>query len=124
VVSAWTINTVERDRIHARLIRLGVRIETNSVLVELVGKESILACAFTGDRRPLEAAHVVMVTSRKAQDHLYHELEDRIDITRIGDCLAPGTIADCVRSGHLYAREMDADGEIHARRETPPVPAV
>ena len=123
VVSAWTINTVERDRIHARLIRLGVRIETNSVLVELVGKESILACAFTGDRRPLEAAHVVMVTSRKAQDHLYHELEDRIDITRIGDCLAPGTIADCVRSGHLYAREMDLDGEIHVRRETPPVPA-
>ncbi len=123
VVSAWTINTVERDRIHARLMRLGVRIETNSILVELAGKESILACAFTGDRRPLEAAHVVMVTSRKAQDHLYHELEDRIDITRIGDCLAPGTIADCVRSGHLYAREMDVEGEIHVRRETPPVPA-
>ena len=123
LVSSWTINTVERDRIHARLMRMGVRIETNSVLVELAGKESILACAFTGDRRPLEAAHVVMVTSRNARDRLYYELEDRIDITRIGDCLAPGTIADCVRSGHMYAREMDADGEIHARRETPPVPA-
>ena len=122
LVSAWTINTVERDRIHARLMGLGVRIETNSVLVELAGKESILACVFTGDRRPLEAAHVVMVTSRNARDQLYHELVDRIDITRIGDCLAPGTIADCVRSGHLYAREIDADGEIHVRRETPPVP--
>ena len=122
LASAWTINTVERDRIHARLMGMGVRIETNSVLVELAGKESILACVFTGDRRPLEAAHVVMVTARNARDHLYRELEDRIDITRIGDCLAPGTIADCVRSGHLYAREMDANGEIHARRETPPVP--
>ena len=64
-----------------------------------------------------------MVTSRNARDRLYFELEDRIDITRIGDCLAPGTIADCVRSGHKYAREMDTDGEIHARRETPAVPA-
>jgi len=40
---------------------------------------------------------------------LYHSLRDEIDIERIGDCLAPGTIATAVYSGHRYAREMDAD---------------
>jgi dimethylamine/trimethylamine dehydrogenase len=43
------------------------------------------------------------------QDDLYYALRDKIDIERIGDCLAPGTIATAVYSGHKYAREMDAD---------------
>jgi len=124
VASAWTINTVERDRIHARLMGLGVRIETNTILVELAGEKVVLACAFTGETHSQKAAHVIMVTARDARDRLYYELEDRIDITRIGDCLAPGTIAACVRSGHMYAREMDELGKHHARRETPPVPTL
>jgi dimethylamine/trimethylamine dehydrogenase len=48
-----------------------------------------------------------MVTSRLPNDGLYHELTDKIDIVRIGDCNAPGTIATAVYSGHAYAREMD-----------------
>jgi dimethylamine/trimethylamine dehydrogenase len=119
LASAWTDNTDERDRIQARLIELGVRIEPNTVLVELAGEEAVLACVFTGRKRALKAANVVMVTARRSRDHLYAELEDRIDITRIGDCLAPGTIAACVRSGHEYAREIDANPEAGARREIP-----
>jgi dimethylamine/trimethylamine dehydrogenase len=56
----------------------------------------------------MEAASVVMVTSRAPRDALYRELSERIDIVPIGDCLAPGTIASAVYSGHRYAREMDA----------------
>jgi dimethylamine/trimethylamine dehydrogenase len=121
LASAWTENTAERERIQARLIDLGVRIEPNVVLVELTGAEAVLACAFTGRRRTLQVPNVVMVTARRSRDQLYPELEDRIDITRIGDCLAPGTIAACVRSGHEYAREMDTEpeGELGFRRETP-----
>jgi dimethylamine/trimethylamine dehydrogenase len=78
---------------------------------------------FTDRTRSVDANNVVMVTARRSRDDLYRHLEDRIDITRIGDCLAPGTIAACVRSGHMYAREMDAEGELRARRETPPVPS-
>ena len=122
LVSAWTDNTAERERIHARLSGLGVRIETNANVVELAGEKAVLGCVFTGETRSLEVAGVVMVTARQARDRLYHELVDRIDITRIGDCLAPGTIAACVRSGHKYAREMDVDGEVRARRETPARP--
>ena len=67
----------------------------------------------------VETAAVVMVTSRTPVDSLYHSLEGRIDITRIGDCLAPGTIATSVYSGHQYAREMDAPppGDVRFRRE-------
>ena len=28
-------------------------------------------------------------------------------VTRVGDCLAPGTIAAAVHSGHAYARGLD-----------------
>jgi dimethylamine/trimethylamine dehydrogenase len=60
-----------------------------------------------------------MVTSRVPRDALYHELCDRIDITRIGDCAAPGIIATCVHSGHAYARAMDEApaGDVPFRRE-------
>ena len=47
------------------------------------------------------------MTSREPVDLLYHELVDRVEITRIGDCLAPATIAAAVYSGHLFARELD-----------------
>jgi dimethylamine/trimethylamine dehydrogenase len=70
--------------------------------------EAVIACAYTGRTREMEAASVVMVTSRAPRDSLYRELAERIDIVPIGDCLAPGTIASAVYSGHRYAREMGA----------------
>jgi dimethylamine/trimethylamine dehydrogenase len=48
-----------------------------------------------------------MVTAREPQDALFHELGGRVAIERVGDCLAPGTIATAVYSGHRYARELD-----------------
>ena len=50
-----------------------------------------------------------MVTSREPVDELYRTLDGRIPVQRIGDCLAPGTIATAVYSGHRYAREADAE---------------
>jgi dimethylamine/trimethylamine dehydrogenase len=60
-----------------------------------------------------------MVSSREPSDALFHELADRIDITRIGDCLAPGTIDTAVYAGHRYAREMDepVSPDVGFRRE-------
>jgi dimethylamine/trimethylamine dehydrogenase len=118
MVSEWTQHTDEQPQIQARLIRAGVRLETATAL-EAIGDGKVeLACAYTGRRRAADVASVVMVTSRDPLDALYHELANRIDIVRIGDCLAPGTIATAVYSGHRYAREMD-EPEDHAsfRRE-------
>jgi dimethylamine/trimethylamine dehydrogenase len=117
LASAWTDNTSERERIQARLINVGVDIQANTDLVAVSRAEATLACVFTGKTRTVHAASVVMVTAREARDGLYRELEDRIDITRIGDCLAPGTIAACVRSGHEYAREIDINSDTDSDSE-------
>ena len=75
-----------------------------------VGEGSVtLESIHTGQTKEVEAATVVMTTSRLPQDALYHALADRIAIQRIGDCEAPGTIATAVYSGHRYAREMDTE---------------
>jgi dimethylamine/trimethylamine dehydrogenase len=108
-VSAWTRFTDEQERIQARLIELGVRLETGTVIESLGVDKAVIACAYTGRTRDMEAASVVMVTSRAPRDALYRELAWRIDIVPIGDCLAPGTIASAVYSGHRYAREMDTE---------------
>ncbi len=71
-----------------------------------------------------------MVTARLPGDGLYHELTENSDaltragirsVTRIGDCLAPGTIAAAVYSGHRFARELDqpAPDGVPFRRELP-----
>ena len=124
-VSPWTRNTEEQRRIQKRLIELGVGIEANSVLEGLSQGQIHLACAFTGRERVVEADTVVMVTSRKPDDALYASLDESPKIIRIGDCLAPGTIAASVRSGYRYAQELDAgkieadEGSVPFLRETP-----
>ncbi len=106
-VSTWTTNTEEQYRIQQRLLNLGVSLETGTSLAEVAGDAVTLESIHTGATREVEAATVVMATSRTPQDDLYHAMVDHIEITRIGDCLAPGTIATSVYSGHRFAREMD-----------------
>ena len=108
-VSTWTTHTDEQFRIHQRLLQLGVVLETGTALGGVNEGAVDLESVHTGRRRPLEASAVVMVTSREPVDALYHALADRVAVERIGDCLAPGTIATSVYSGHRYAREMDAE---------------
>ncbi len=119
-VSSWAKWSDEQSRIQARLIELGVRSETDSIIASLGAGRAELACVHTRRTRDVEMASVVMVTSREPNDALYHELCERIDIERVGDCSAPGTIATAVFAGHRYAREMDADQDLF-RRDRPRV---
>jgi len=57
--------TEEQKRTQATLIALGVRLETGTVVESLAGSKATLACAYTGRNREVEAAGVVMVTSRE-----------------------------------------------------------
>lgn len=118
LVSAWTVNTLEQGRIQARLLELGVEICANEAVTDFSGGEAGLACVFTGRRRTISAASVVMVTARSAKTDLLTELTARSDevkaagiksVTAIGDCVAPGTIAAAVFSGHRYAREFERE---------------
>ena len=67
-----------------------------------------------------------------AEDGLYRDLaalEARWpaaglkSITRIGDCLAPSSIADAIHGGHRYAREFDNPLANMVPRRERPVPA-
>ena len=110
--STWTTHTEEQHRIQERLLTVGIKLMTGTQLASISQGAAIAECIYTGNITELPANHVVMVTSREPQDALYHALSDRIQIDRIGDCLAPGTIATSVYAGHRYARELDADTSV------------
>ncbi len=108
-VSTWTRHTEEQFRIQERILGLGIVLQTGTCLARINDGSAVLASIHTGRETEIEAASVVMTTSRQPEDALYYALTERIAIDRIGDCLAPGTIATSVYSGHRYAREMDAE---------------
>ena len=105
------------------MIEAGVRLELATALVSIGSGRARLSCVYTGREREIDAASAVLVTSREPADALFRELENRVEIERIGDCLAPATIAHAVYAGHRYAREMDTESdEVPFRREHGAVP--
>ncbi|MCP5073769.1 MAG: NADH:flavin oxidoreductase [Rhodobacteraceae bacterium] len=110
-VSHWTHNTMEQGRIQTRLMELGVKIVPLHNLTKIQTDHVELTCVYTDQKQTLGCNATVMVTMRDSQDELYQALaasggKKFKSITRIGDCLAPGTIAAAVYSGHRFAREL------------------
>jgi dimethylamine/trimethylamine dehydrogenase len=115
-VSAWTVNTLEQHAIQKRVLDLGVEVCTNRNVLEFDGSRVVLECTYTARHTIAPAATIVTLTSRSSNDELAQSLSELPDataaagivaITSIGDCLAPGTIAAAVYSGHRHAREFN-----------------
>ncbi|MFT6875543.1 MAG: dimethylamine/trimethylamine dehydrogenase [Granulosicoccus sp.] len=117
--SHFTHNTLEQHRIQKRLIELGVTITTLNQVSGLDVGRATLACIYTKVEHDIECGTFVPVTMRQPIDSLYHDVHELIEagisagpgpgpktLIRVGDCLAPGTIAAAVYSGHRYAREL------------------
>ena len=107
---------MEQERIQTRLLELGVGVVALHNLAAIGDGEVELACIYTGRRRTHSCGSVVLVTSRRPEDSLYFDLLETSDalldsgilsVTRVGDCLAPGTIAAAIYGGHRYARELN-----------------
>jgi dimethylamine/trimethylamine dehydrogenase len=77
-VSAWTSNTLEVDRIQARLINAGVALHNNQALVAVDGDAVTVQCAYTGAESVLAAESVVLVTARKPNNDPYQGLDARV----------------------------------------------
>ncbi|MEM6906387.1 MAG: hypothetical protein AAF568_10875, partial [Pseudomonadota bacterium] len=107
----WTDNTGEGGRTRRRLVSLGVEIVTHRTVSRYDGAVAELSCVYGGPTRQVPASGLVAVTARAPRDNLYHALRAKGDLpftlTRIGDCEAPGIIAQAVHAGHLYARELE-----------------
>lgn len=70
------------------------------------------ACVHTGEGSHITCSGLVPVTSREPNDALYHQLKDDpgfASVTAIGDCRAPGIIAQAVYAGHEAGRLLLAD---------------
>lgn len=115
-VSHWTHNTMEQERIQAALLEMGVDVLALHNLAEIGDGQAEFSCVYTDRRQVRDCGSIVLVTSRNPNEALYQAMvNDPVamsaagikSVTRIGDCLAPGTIAASVYSGHRYARELD-----------------
>jgi len=126
VVSPWSENTLEQDRIQCRLIEKNVRIIPLHKLADMSAQTLTLACVYTGATQEIACGTLVSVTTRRPDDQLWSDLLEVKDqwadaglrsVKRIGDCFAPSLIAMAVQSGHAYAREVESDGAIAPLRE-------
>jgi len=110
--------TGEAFRVNRELRAQGVSVITSHLLSE-IGPGGALhgQNVWSPDPVAWQADAVVLVTQRQPSDALYHELKadpERLDregieaVHRIGDCLAPRTIAENIFDGHRLAREIDS----------------
>ena len=128
-ISAWTRNTLEVDRIQARLLTAGITLTPNTALTAVHDDGVSLRCVYTGAQALLGTDSVVLVTARVPRDDLYQDLLGRggdwLDsglqsVRRIGDADAPSTIAAAVYAGHKLARQFEVavgDAALEIRRE-------
>ena len=101
-------------------MELGVAIYTQQNLTRIELDHCVLTCIYTTRQKIIETDALVMVTEKLPQEQLHQTLvaEQCINsemwqqsgiksFTTVGDCHAPGTIANAVYSGHLHARQHD-----------------
>jgi len=129
LISMWTQMTDEQAFIQARLLELGVKLVLSQRLAAVRAEEVDIACTFTGRLTTMAAPSLVLATGRLANDDLHRAITADpaaikaagiAFVRRIGDCLAPSSVADAVFAGHLLARRFDEPPETRLLRERPP----
>ncbi|HBJ86452.1 MAG TPA: NADH:flavin oxidoreductase [Verrucomicrobiales bacterium] len=124
VVSSWTAMTDEQSFIQSRLLGLDVAITPSHMLGGLRADVAQFDCAYTGRRKEVPCGTLVLVTGRLPNAALHQDMLPHAGalatLRAIGDCHAPGLIADAVYSGHRLARELGEDAaSLVLRRERP-----
>ena len=108
--------TGEAFRVNRELRARGVEVIPLHLLAEITPAALHGHNVWAPDAVEWHADAVVLVTQREPLDALYHELkaqparlaQEGIEaVYRIGDCLAPRTIAENIFDGHRLAREID-----------------
>ncbi len=113
LVSFWTQFTLEQEKIHRRLLKLGIKLFTQFKLTKIETTHLALSGSLSGEEKMLDCEAVLLLTDRLPNDLLFHQLKPALDagrlqsLRRIGDAEAPNIIAQAVFSGHLAAREFD-----------------
>ncbi len=132
IVSPFTAYTLEQERIQRGLILQGVKIRPNEMISRIESGAIETSCLYSEQTSSIACKTLVLVTQRTPNRELAVQVNQLlasgneagpVPVEIIGDALAPGLIADAVFSGHLAARNFEADPEeIEAalfRREIP-----
>lgn len=113
LVSYWSQFTLEQERIQRRLMKLGIKIHTQSGLAAIQKESAQITNLMDGKSMDLPCDAVVLVADRNPNDALYQQLKPALEqgqlqsLRLIGDAEAPNIIAQAVFAGHLAAREFD-----------------
>ncbi len=121
-VGSWSKFTLEFAHVQARLAELGVRVLPSRNIARIEADHVVLRTNFSGAEERTEAHSVVMVTSAAPNTALKDGLEVQREsfadlgiktVSYIGDCVAPGPIAQAVHDGHVFARSFgDPDADV------------
>jgi dimethylamine/trimethylamine dehydrogenase len=117
-VSGWTVYTDEQGFVQDRLMGLGVTILPQHVLAGQGPGHARFACGTTGAVQEIACDSLLLVTGRLPVDDLWCDLAGYPNLARLGDCLAPSSIADAVHSAHRYVRLL-GEPDLPPRRERP-----
>ena len=112
--------TLELPNMLRKLHSLHVDVLTHTMLSSIEPGRAVSYHVFDPEHlTEWDADAVVLVTQRRSNDALYREIKDLgtealrsegiTGLYRVGDCLAPRMLADCVFDGHRLAREIDSD---------------
>jgi dimethylamine/trimethylamine dehydrogenase len=116
-IAPFCYETLEQALLRRRMHDTGIR-QHAGVLLTRIGPGQVDAVDEFEEPLAFDADAVVLCTQRLSNAELYLELAaDRAALEsegveavyRIGDCVAPQLIADCIFEGHRLAREMDSD---------------
>ncbi|MDH3219681.1 MAG: FAD-dependent oxidoreductase [Gammaproteobacteria bacterium] len=114
-LGGWGKFTTEHRPAMRALIEAGVQVVTARGLVEFADGRAEFECVYGGARTSIAADYLLPISARVSNDELWRELDARRDefgtagglsLQRIGDCRAPGIIAQAVFAGHLAARDL------------------
>jgi dimethylamine/trimethylamine dehydrogenase len=115
VVAPVCDHTIEGLRLRRRLRDAGVAVSRN-VTATAVEPGRLVGEGQFGERVECPCDGVVLCTQRVSEEMLFHELASDEEglrrfgiegLYRVGDCIAPGLIADAIFDGHRLAREID-----------------
>ncbi len=115
VLTGWSQFSEEHEMIMNSLIEARIGIVTARGLAGFDQGRVDLECVYSGELSCLEADYLLPVSARIPEDGLWRELERRrgefeaqggLSLQRIGDCRAPGIVAQAVYAGHKAAREL------------------
>ena len=117
IISSWTAMTNEQEFIQSRLLSLGLNVHFMQKIRALKNGTLETACTYSDKPFAHEFDNLIMVTSRIPNDSLFRELGDH-NVSLIGDCKVPSSIADATYAGHKFAREFgESAGDIIPKRE-------